>query len=283
VADRPRRRALVALAIAGLAGATVVAWIAREPAGAAQELADRLAAGRDLDPFRFEHRAGGTGVLDCVLPNRRISGTVDGEAGLAILRSDAGAEIARKRVDRVLVHRDLFAERAVPTTWLRLALPADGERRAPLAAALGPELAGYVLDRGLPPTGRATALAALDAAEVVVALPEGRLDGYRITVGDDWFGEEAADRAGPGDAGPGAPPPLIDVWLDEDDVVRRVEVVPAQPAGEREAPSGGWTIDYTEATSPVDDRTPTSVTDVTDIDLDRLRASGPDGGCDLAL
>lgn len=279
------RRALLALTVAVIVGATAATWLlGGDPSSStAEELADRLAARGDPDRFSFDHRAGGTGVLDCVLPNRRISGTVDYEAGLAVLRSDSGTEIARKRVDSVLLHRDLFADRVVPTTWLRLTLPADGVRRARLETALGPELSGYVLDRALPATGRATALAALEVAEGVDALRAARFDGYRIRIEGDRFADIAPSEGRPAAARSDGAPPTIDVWLDGDDVVRRIVVVPGRRSGEREGASGGWAIDYEPDVSPVDDRTPTSVTDIMDVDLGRLRAGGATGECDLEL
>lgn len=182
-----RRTALVLTVVAVAVVAAVGTRLGDGATGEADDLARRLAATEEPDRFGFAHRAGGTRVLDCFLRNRHVSGAVDYEAGVAVLRDSAGNEIARKRPDRVLLHRDLFADGAVPTTWLRLPLPVGDELRAGLTTTLGTEVAGYVLTAGLPPSGRATALAALDAAEAVDRLAqttiEGRRsDGYRITV-----------------------------------------------------------------------------------------------------
>jgi hypothetical protein len=285
---RSMPRALLALAVAALLGATVAAWIGRDPSSAEAQLGVRLAASRDVARFGFDHRAGGTGVLDCVLPNRRISGIVDLEAGAAILRDDAGAEVARRSVDQAWLHRDLFAGGVVPTTWLHLELPASAERRAQLTTALGTELAGYVLAEGLPATGRATAQAALDAAQRVDVLPsershDGRRDGYRITVEQDRF----ADLASNGERGARSVTdvlsPTVDVWLDERDRVLRVVVVPARRPGAQDGTSGGWAIDYWDAAPRIDDRPLRSVTEIAAIELGQLRARQPAGGCELAL
>ncbi|MFP5326672.1 MAG: hypothetical protein ACLGHT_04220 [Acidimicrobiia bacterium] len=281
-------RALLALVTVALLGAAVATWVGREPASAQGQLGARLAATGDVARFGFDHRAGGTGVLDCVLPNRQISGTVDFEAGAAILRAAAGAEVARKGVDQAWLHRDLFAGEVVPTTWLHLELPASGDRRAELTTALGTELAGYVLAEGLPATGRATAQAALDAAQRVDVLPSerfdgGRRDGYRITVAQDRFADLASSEERGARSVTDVHPPTVDVWLDERDRVRRIVVVPARRPGARDRTSGGWAIDYWEAAPRIDDRPPRSVTEIAEIEPAQLRARQPAGGCELPL
>lgn len=242
------RRTTLGLAAVAVVVAAVSAWTAGGESGTANELARRLVSVDEPGRFSFDHRAGGTQVLDCFLPNRRIGGAVDYDAALAVLRDSAGTEIARKHPDRVLLHRNLFADHAVPTTWLELQLPMDEELRAQLATILGTELSGYLLTPGLPPSGRSTALAALDAAERIDPLPSTtidsrRNDGFRITVDADRF----ADIAG-ADGSRAAPttdvaPPTIEVWIDGDDRVSRVTVLPGRldPADDDAA---GWSIDY---------------------------------------
>lgn len=271
---------LVAVAIA------VSAWPADGGWSTADELARRLAATDDLDRFEFDHRAGGTRVLDCFLPNRQITGAVDYDAALAVLLDRTGTEIARKRPDRVLLHRNLFAKDIVPTEWLELELPMDEELRSRLATILGTELAGYLLTPGLPASGRATAVAALEAADRVDPLPASTIDGrhsngYRIIVDDDRFGVDPDDsRAAPTTD---VAPPTIDVWIDQDDGVRRVTVLPGQLEPANDEAAAGWSIDYRAPGSPVDDRRRSSVTGAAAVDLDRLQGRPATGGCEVPL
>lgn len=281
------RRTVLALTVVAVVAAGVATWLARGGSSTADELARRLTSIDDPDRFSFDHRAGGTRVLDCFLPNRQIAGAVDYDGGLAVLRDAAGTEIARKHPDRVLLHRDLFAEDTFPTTWLELALPTDEELRARLSTTLGTELAGYVLTQGLPHGGRATALAALDAAERVDPLPatmiDGRRsDGYRITVDEDRLAETtrtAEDRAAPRTD---VAPPTIDLWIDQEDRVTRVAVLPAGSERADDA-AGGWSIDYETPAPPLDLREPSSVTDVADVDVPRLRPRPSTGACAVPL
>ena len=278
---------LVAVAIIATVVAAVAVWPGGGGSSSHDELARRLASVEDPERFSFEHRAGGSRVLDCFLPSRQISGAVDYDAALAVFRDDTGAEIARKQPDQVLLHRELFAEDAVPTTWLEVELPMDDELRARLATIFGTELAGYLLTPGLPPSGQATALAALDAADRIESLPpttiDGRRnDGCRITVDDDHF----ADVAGRDD-GLRAPttdlaPPTINVWIDDDDEVARVTVVPG-PLEPEDEPAGGWSIDYRTPGPRLRDPRPSSVTHDGDIELSRLQGRPPSGECQVPL
>ena len=282
------RRVTLGLAIIAAIVAALMAWPGGDEPSTADELARRLASADDPDRFSFDHRAGGTRVLDCFLPNRQIAGVVDYDAALAVLRDDTGAEIARKHPDRLLLHRTLFATHTVATTWIEFELPLDEGLRDQLAAIVGTELAGYLLTPGLPPSGRATALDALDAANQVDPLPattiDGRRsDGYRIAVAADRFADIAE-----GDDGRGAPaadvaPPTVDVWIDRDDRVTRVTVLPGRPAPAGEETAPGWSIDYRTPGQPLDIRRPSSVTDAAVVDLSRLRGSPSADGCEVPL
>ena len=284
------RRITLGLAVATVAAvaASLVAWPAGGGSSPADELARRLVSTDDPDRFTFVHRAGGTRVLDCFLPNRQIAGVVDYDAALAVLRDATGTEVARKEPERVLLHRSLFAEGTVATEWVDLELPMDRGLGARLSRILGTELAGYVLTPGLPPSGRATALAALDAANRVDAPPattiDGRRsDGFRITVDGDRFGDIAGaddDRAAPTTD---VAPPVIDVWIGQDDRVRRVTVLPGRPESADDEAAAGWSVDYGTIGPPLDTRRPSSVTDAADVDRGRLQGRPATGGCEVPL
>jgi len=245
-----RRRVLLLAAVAGIvAVATAVAAWPGNGTGADDELARRLTATDEPSRFQFDHRAGGTRVLDCFLPHRQIIGSVDYDSGIAVLRASTGSEIARKHTDRVLLHRNLFAEDVLPTGWLELALPIDDDVRAPLAAILGTELAGYLLTQGLPASGRATALATLAAADRIDRLPA----------------------------------TTIEVWVDDDDHVSRVTVLPGRREPGDDGAAAGWSIDYRNLSQPLDDGRPSSVTNVGDVDLDQLDARPRSAGCEVPL
>lgn len=279
---------VVAVAVIAVFGAAVAAW----PDGgtsAADELSRRLAASDEPARFGFDHRAGGTRVLDCFLPHRQVSGSVDYDAGVAVLRDSTGSEIARKHTDRVLLHRNLFAEDVLPTGWLELALPIDDDVRARLAAILGTELAGYLLTQGLPASGRATALATLEAADRIDRLPattigDRRSDGYRITVDEERFADLPGTDDGRAPPPSDVPPPTIEVWVDDDDDhVSRVTVLPGRGEPSDNGAAAGWSIDYRNLSQPLDDGRPSSVTNVGDVDLDQLDARPRSAGCEVPL
>lgn len=283
-----RRRVLLA-AVAGIVAvaAAVAAWPGNGT-GADDELARRLIAADEPSRFRFDHRAGGTRVLDCFLPHRQIIGSVDYDAGIAVLRDSAGREIARKHSDRVLLHRSLFPQDVLTTGWLELALPIDDDVRARLAAILGTELAGYLLTEGLPASGRATALAALEAADRIDRLPATtiggrRSDGYRITVDEERFadlpGTDGGRAAPPSDVAP----PTIELWVDDDDHVSRVTVLPGRGEPGDDGAAAGWSIDYRSLGQPLDDGRPSSVTNVGDVDLGQLDARPRSAACEVPL
>lgn len=74
------RRIILGVAAIAVAAAAVAAWPADSESSTADELARRLDSVDDPARFSFDHRAGGTRVLDCFLPNRQIGGAVDYDA-----------------------------------------------------------------------------------------------------------------------------------------------------------------------------------------------------------
>lgn len=291
IARRPRRAAVIAtLVVAALLVAvlTNLRTGMGDPGGTASELAGRL----DRTPaprFRFTHRGGGTGVLDCFLPNRELTGSVDLRAGVAVLTGPDGAVLARRRDRRVLLHRSLFTQGAVPTEWLAVDLPTSEEHRAALTRALGADLAGYVLSAGLPSGGTATAEAALDAAADVERLGSTDLGGrtttgYRITLNRDDFDAAASAATSPAlDQDADVDPPLIDIWIDSRGRVARVAVQPTRRDGSAAEPEGGWTVDYQIPGPPLREIKPTGITLIGDVKVGSLRSSTAAGACEVPL
>lgn len=286
-----RRTRLLAVAVAVVVAAASLAAVrvlGDGSSSAATTLARRLSEGGDPQRFRFQHQAGGTRVLDCFLPNRAVEGTVDNVAGVAVLRGENGTEVARKSPEGVLLHQSLFAADAIPTPWLSVALPPTDELRAVLTKTLGTELSGYVLVPGLPPSGTATASAALEAAEEVERLgtttvDDRRTDRYRITVADDEFADATSTPTAAADQdGRAVPVPVIDVWVDARDQVVRVTVVAGGSNGSGEETPGGWTIDYEVPVPPPTQAERMSATDAADLPLDRLAARQREG-CEVPL
>lgn len=281
-----RRTRLFTLALAVVATMAAVLVLGGDSPGAAGELARRLAAADDPDGFGFEHRAGGTRVLDCILPNRAVSGTVDYRAGVAVLRNSAGVEVARKEPERALLHRSLFADGAVTETWLAVDLPVGDDVHEALTRTLGTELAGYLLVTGLPTSGRSTAAAALDAAERVERLGAATVDGrtatgYRITVAAEKFTAATTGATVAGERDVQAP--VLDVWINARGEVARVTVLPGGPDDVAEEVAGGWTVDYQPLGSPVAAGEPSSVSDLADIAVGRLVPPASLDGCEVPL
>lgn len=287
----PRRLAVLgALALFGLAGTWRV--ITAGPPGPADQFAKMLTRARDPARFSFEHRAGGTRVLDCFLPNRRVIGSVDADGGVLMVVGANGALRARRTGQRVFLHRSLFREAAVRTPWLELRLPVTVAQRSALVRALGLDLAGYVLAYGLPANGWRTARAALDAAARVERLSSqnlggGAMVGYRITVGRDPF--NAAPSSTPTPSMPGqkqsgpVDPPMIDVWLDGRGDVRRITVRPTRRDGTTAAPEEGWTVDYRIPGPPIPAERVGPSTHIAEVNLASLAPPADLAGCALRL
>ncbi len=284
------RRTVLALLVVAVAAAAVTIW--RPWNDAAAGPADEFARRLDRTPvsrFTFTHRGGGTRVLDCFLPNREVTGSVDLRAGVAVVTGPDGTVLARRNDRRVLLHRSLFAQGAVPTEWVAADLPVNDEHRAALARSLGADLAGYVLSTGLPAGGTVIAEAALDAAADVEALGVTDLDGrtatgYRVALNrDDFNAAGSATTSSAVDAGADVDPPLIDTWIDSQGQVVRVAVQPTSPDGGAAEPEGAWTVDYQIPGPPLDEREPTENTPIGEVDAASLRSSAAAGGCEVPL
>lgn len=257
------------------------------------ELARRLANVAEPAEYEFRHRANGTRVLDCFLPNRALTGRVDTAAAVVVMRSAAG-KLARKWRRRVLLHESLFPSGSLPTAWLAITLPTTDALRSALNSSLGVEWAGYVLASGLPPSGRSVASAVLDVAAAVDSLGATRtLDGhaatgYRITLDPDRFAEATSDSF----ATPGRPKCDVvaprQVWIDDRDQVVRIAVIriavrPGPSTGSTTDPDLGWTIDYEVPAPPLTVAEPESVTDAERLPIDRLATPLADRSCEVPL
>jgi len=242
---------------------TAAASCASAPSGGGDDadapaLESRLAEPRD--GFRFAYRARGTGVLDCVLPNRQLEGTVfpDGTV-LLTTETPVGRGTAIVKAGAAYLSSELFSVASDTWGWLRVDQE-DVERVRPqLARILGADLTSYVAASGPPPDGNATVAATLERSDgepiEAIRTPNGTLaDGFRFVVEGD------------------AAVPVIDAWIDAAGEVVRVQVrdsvtgAPGTPA-----PDTGWILDYlllpAEATAP---EPPTDVVEATDEALAEL-------------
>lgn len=192
-----------------------------------------VAPGRDR--FAFSYQALGTSVLDCVLPNRRLSGHVyDGESFVLIVDDDA--EI-RHRDAVTYLDPALFDSGLGIDSWITV--PDDHLAGASemLQRALGTDVASF-LRSGMPPAdGNATVRAALDTGaspEPVESLTRqdgSPVPGWRVAVPDtETDGRDVA--------------PVLTYWLDDTAVVRLIvqDSRPGEPG--QPDPDTGWLIDY---------------------------------------
>lgn len=237
-----------------------------DPDGPALEA--RLADPRD--GFRFAYRARGTGVLDCVLPNRQLEGTVfpDGTVVLTT-KTPVGRGTAIVEADAVYLSAELFSVDPDSWAWLRIDR-ADVERVRPqLSRILGADLASYVAASGPPPDGNATVAATLERSDAQPITPirtsDGTLaDGFRFVVEGD------------------AAVPVVDAWIAANGEIVRVQVrdsVAGSPG--TPAPDTGWIIDY--VTLPADVTAPEPPADAVAATDEALAELAPPmrNGCEL--
>ena len=225
------------------------------------------------DGFRFVYRARGTAVLDCVLPNRQLEGTVfpDGTV-LVTTETPAGEGRAIVTSDGLYLSAELFSAGPDGLRWLRIDRE-DVERLRPqLTQILGADLTSYVGASGPPPDGNATVAALLEEGDPEridpTRTPDGALaKGFRFVVEGD-----------------GAVP-VVDAWVDDDGNVVRLQArdsVAGSP-GEPD-PDTGWVLDYLPlpAGAAAPGAPPTDVAKVTDEALAALAPPAEDG-CELEI
>lgn len=255
---------------------------AADPEAAARsDLEKLLRAAPQVQRFEFEHAAGGTRVNDCFSPNQRFGGTVDHQTGSLVITD--GREAVVVVTGRTAFVRDsLFVSGAVPAEWLRIdPEPAEPDREA-IAGALGPELAGYALAGGLPPSGNETAMATLAAASKVQRLPKATPDSetverYQLTVPS----AELADASGPAESSTSSlGDAVVEVWVTGVGRVPRIAVRPAPAGGGEQDP--GWIVEYRPlaATGPTPDVS--NAARIDSIDLSAL-AAPDESACEVPL
>lgn len=218
----------------------------------AAELKARLDASAG-QRFGFLYEAGGTAVLDCMLPNRQFHVTVDPTSGVVEVRREgpSGSPLAVSRPNGVLIHRSAFAGTSVPTEWISVpGAPGDPAPEV-VSAALGVDAASYVLSPGVPDDGAGMVAALLDSATEVTALDVEledipSVDGYRLQLPADAKTSPAGSRD-----------VVVDVWVDQDQAVRRVIVF--EPGSD----TSGWTLNFTDPAQALD-VSPAAVTDLSD-------------------
>ncbi len=267
-----RGRSLVLL----LALMTVAGSCSPSPPGGGEDSADASALSARLaeprDGFRFAYRARGTGVLDCVLPNRRLNGAVfpDGTVRLTA-ETPAGRGTAIVEADAVYLSSELFSVEPDTAEWFRIDRE-DVERVRPqLARILGADLTSYVAASGPPPDGNATVAETLERSDAQpidpIRTPVSTLaNGFRFVV----EGETAV--------------PVVDAWVDAAGEVVRVQVrdsIAGSPG--TPAPDTGWILDYlplaADTTAP---DPPTDAVEATDEALAELAPPMQDG-CELEI
>jgi hypothetical protein len=249
---RPARALLAGIVCAAV---VMVGCGGDDRVSAADEAEARITGAPEPSRYDFAYGSSGTEVLDCIVGNRQFTGTADLTSGVMVVETpavDGTAVIVTE--DQAFLTRDLFAADAVPDEWLVVDSDAPSDGLAAVLAVLGTDLAPYAQPGGFVASGNATARAALDTAESVEALEPATIDGtdadgFRITLDPDEL--DADDRDDSGDD----VVPVVDFWIDTDDVVRRIEVHPAE-AGEEGTP--GWRIDYTAPTGRLDATLPTA-------------------------
>lgn len=240
------------------------------------ELTARLIDAPDRPAFAFSYRALGTQVLECFLPHRRFFAEVDTRSGLLAVTTGSTPTPSVIRVGASVLLRDsLFADRAIPASWLELRTPATGPARAAAERILGPDLAGYVFGENLPDSGTVIARAAASGALDVSRLPRGAgADGYRIRVDPSAIPSAENTRV------PASPPTdvTVDLWVDDTDAVTRLEVRPG-PTGTFDGTAAGWSLEFRRIDAPIQPEAGDSI-NIDDVGLDRLRPA-PIPNCEL--
>ena len=278
-----RRGSAVLLAVASVLAATAGGCAAEDPDAAARsDLEERLRSAPRIERFAFDHAAGGTRVNDCFLPNQRFSGIVDHKSSSLVI-TDNGGPVVVLTARTAFVRDSLFASGAVPAEWLRI----DPEPREPVRdainRALGPELAGYALAGGLPPSGNETALAVLAAAAKVERLPPTSpraqtVERFELTVPSEEL-MDAQSRAGPED--PPVGDAVVEVWVTAVGTVPRIAVRPAPDEGEEEDP--GWIVEYRPVSVADPPPDVSGAARVDSIDASALAAARTEPVCEVPL
>jgi hypothetical protein len=233
-----------------------------------RDLVRRLEAVDVSARFSFDYSAAGTDVLSCALPTRRFGVVVDRVEGVVAVRDDAGHLIAVSTADRILLAGTQFASPSLADAWVEAEVPLDPARLDLVRRALGVDVATYVLTNALPADGQATAVELVASATEVSVLR--REDGgeavYRVEVIAD---EEA-----------GAPAVRAEIAVTGEGRVRRVDVLPSQPAAASDDAASGWTLEY-HAAEPAPVAAPAGPA----VDLLTVAPSAlgprPIAGCDL--
>ena len=263
--------------------ASALALISTAVAGCAassgeNDLAVRLIEGLEAvdppDDFSFAFRAGGTRVNDCFLPNREFMGEVDAARDLLLIRrTEGGTPLVVSTDDATFLSAELFGAGDVPASWIRL-LERGAIAIEPLNRLIGPDLAAFAASEELPPSGHATALAVLRAANGVEVLGPSvtsgvRSDGFRVSLDPIRYAGKPLATDATAEAGD---PPEIDLWISEKDQVTRVEVKPSAvetPAGHDEPPPG-WVTDYDYSPRDIELKLPPDATRLTPSELSTL-------------
>lgn len=251
-----------------------------DASSARDQLARRLEGAPVATRFAMRYSRSGTRVLDCIAVNLRYTARVDEDAQRMTVSADrTNRVIAVVDTERLFLHRSLFAMPPGEDDWLRVRRPMFPVTREAINDALGVDLGATVTSARLPPNGAELTRAALDVARTVRDLGPTNLgtrsvDRFRVHVADEKYAlvptTQSATKAGDASA------PIFDVWIDADNLVRRVGV---RPGGDRPT-EDGWTMDF----SPVESVTRPDTSSATPLNADQVRAlRAAEPGCELEV
>lgn len=246
------------------------------------ELAARLDVAKEPNRFALHYNRGGTRVLDCIAVNLRYTARVDTDAKRMIVTT-AGLNAATVIVEpsEVLLRRTLFQNPPGRSEWLSVPRPLAASARSTLTDVLGVDLAADVTSPRLPASGTELARAALNIARSVQRLAVSQVngdssEGYRIRVTRQGFERDAKTLPGQ----PTDSMPVLDVWIDADNEVRRVTINTETRDGTPGPAEDGWTVDF-ETTQSIQRPTIASSSPLTPGDLAQLEAVKPQ--CELPV
>lgn len=271
------RRSVAALLAVGSVVALIVSGCAPESGGgtARSDLEKLLRAAPRIERFEFDHAAGGTRVNDCFTPNQRFSGAVDRQNESLVITDERGPLVVVNQ-RTAFVRGSLFVVGTEPAEWLRIDAGSPEAARDAISRALAPELAGYALAGGLPPSGNDTATAALTAASKVQRLSRADFgaqtaERFRLTVPS----EELTDAAGPSRSSTSLGDAVVEVWVTEGGYVARVAVRPAPTPRDGEDDDPGWTVEYRPLAAAAPPPDTSAAAPIGSIDVSLLAAPKP--------
>ena len=262
-----KSRCLVSALLCG--AATLAACSATDRPGG--ELRERIAQRDWPTSFAMEYHATGTEVAECFLPNRAFAIDVRDDEVVVRDVEEPRAALAQRVGSALQLAPALFEAGPLQQRWLTVDVAVlDEADRITLTKLLGAHLASYLLTDVVPPNGPEIATAVLDAATDVEARGAETVNGrpadrFRIALDPERYAEAQPASPSTVDA-PDASPPVVDIWVDDDDQVVQVAVSPDAGTSEQ---TRGWVIGFDDAAS-AEDPGPVATVPLVAIDLGTL-------------